>query len=203
MTQQPVTWWQLIRLLDAADRAWYHVDMLSLLAQILLEILHKVQRVWFFLPHWKKVTQTSSRRLQILQGAKSSEILQKHACKQSSVFKKWFSNMHTYLFGDVRFTQFFLSLFEKQKALCVHRYPDTKDTVNMWLASRIRCVCRSYTPLLLIVMLLPKLRSRTANDSSLSTHTGSTRSSSTPHVCLSRSVCVCLTLSPFVADHEK
>lgn len=54
MDRRFVTWWQLVLLLDAADRARYHVDMLSLLAQILLEILHEVQRVRLFLAHRNK-----------------------------------------------------------------------------------------------------------------------------------------------------
>lgn len=58
-------WWQLVCLLDATDRAWYHVYMLSLLAQILLEILHKVKCVRLFLTHWHKVMQPSSYFLEI------------------------------------------------------------------------------------------------------------------------------------------
>lgn len=57
---EAITWWKLVGFFDAADRAWYHVDMLSLLAQILLKILHKVQRVRFFFAHWKKWVQLLS-----------------------------------------------------------------------------------------------------------------------------------------------
>lgn len=55
-----ITWWQLVSLFNAANRPWYHVDMLSLLTQVFLKILHKVKRVWLFLTHWIKVLQASN-----------------------------------------------------------------------------------------------------------------------------------------------
>lgn len=56
------TCWQLICLFDTTDRTWNHVYMLSLLAQILLEVLHKVQRVRLFLAHWINVMANPGRR---------------------------------------------------------------------------------------------------------------------------------------------
>ena len=46
-----VTSWVVVHLLDTAHRPGDHVHMLSLLAEILLEIFHKIQRVRLFLAH--------------------------------------------------------------------------------------------------------------------------------------------------------